>query len=71
MPSVEFTEIDRVQTSFAVVRSLGLGKIQMEHTHASVIALTQRNKASVKATSLAGVEEPQKMTAAKRHVTMK
>lgn len=38
---------------------------------ASVMALTQRNRESVKLTLLAGVEAPQKMTADTRHVMKK
>jgi hypothetical protein len=43
---------------------------EMGSTHASVIALTQRNSASIKATWVV-VEEPQNIREAKRHVMTK
>lgn len=39
--------------------------------YANVMALTHKNRLSVKLMLLAGVEEPQKMTADMRQVTMK
>jgi len=40
-------------------------------TYARVMALTHKNRLSVKLTDRAGVDEPQKMMAEIRHVAMK
>lgn len=75
LPCVKFTEIDGVQASVRRVSKTS-GHVKHEAsgagmtTHASVMALTQRNKASVNSTWVS-VEEAQKMTAAKRQVNMK